>query len=343
MQKLVEFKDFDGHVITTHRKMLLLDEEKLKKFSTVIIDEDIIFRSIIPDQKAITIKELEKIKDNTTNPQLSKKIDKALRRARKDSLFKLPSFEYNDKEGRDGTSSEVDIPSFCMATHFCLRKASEERNLNEDTIVYIKPTKLKDLKYIMVSATANKDICNYYFGEDMVNFVACKKAKYEGKLNQYYEKSMSRACIDTSQDIFDSIKRWSGFERTITFKKYGKDILHFGNTEGFDEWAGDNIDVIGTPYHAEFLYRLFAFMVRADGDLTERMRPNYPIIRNGYSFRFTTYDNDALRTIHLWMIESELEQAVGRGRLLRNKCCVNLFSNFPLNQANLLLSEYEID
>jgi len=151
---------------------------------------------------------------------------------------------------------------------------------------------------------------------------------------------MSRACIETNQGIVDSIKKWSGFERTITFKKYSKDILHFGNTEGFDEWAGDDIDVIGTPYHAEFLYRLFAFMVGADGDLTERMRPNYPIIQNGYSFRFTTYENETLRDIHLWMIESELEQAVGRARLLRNKCYVNLFSNYPLRQANLLPSEY---
>ena len=33
------------------------------------------------------------------------------------------------------------------------------------------------------------------------------------------------------------------------------------------------------------------------------------------------------------MIESELEQAVGRARLLRNGNTVNLFSNFPLRQA----------
>jgi hypothetical protein len=33
------------------------------------------------------------------------------------------------------------------------------------------------------------------------------------------------------------------------------------------------------------------------------------------------------------MIESELEQAVGRARLLRENCTVDLYSNFPLRQA----------
>jgi hypothetical protein len=340
LQRLKEFESYTGNVITTHRRLLLFDEEILQKYAAIIIDEDIIFRSVIPDQKAISMKNLERIKRKTTNPQLAKKITQALKRAQKDSLFELPSIEYNHTEERDGISKEVDIPSFCMSTHFCIRKASEEPTLKEDTIVYIKPAKLKDMKYIMVSATANKDICNYYFGEDRVKFVECKKARYKGTLNQYYDRSMSRSCIDNSPGIIDTLKNWSEFKRTITFMKYRMDMLHFGNTEGFDEWAGEDIDVIGTPYHAEFLYRLFAFMVDADGELTERMKPNYPIRRNGYSFRLTTYENIMLRDIHLWMIESELEQAVGRARLLRNKCTVNLFSNYPLSQANLLPSEY---
>ena len=41
------------------------------------------------------------------------------------------------------------------------------------------------------------------------------------------------------------------------------------------------------------------------------------------------------------MIESELEQAVGRARLLRKECTVNLFSNFPLRQAIMKKSEYD--
>ena len=60
------------------------------------------------------------------------------------------------------------------------------------------------------------------------------------------------------------------------------------------------------------------------------------VTHNGYRFRFTTYKNENLRAIQFWMIESELEQAVGRARLLRNPCEVHLFSNFPLNQAEMV-------
>lgn len=51
-----------------------------------------------------------------------------------------------------------------------------------------------------------------------------------------------------------------------------------------------------------------------------------------------TFDESApmLRNIQFWMIESELEQAVGRARLTRCDRNVNLFSNFPLSQANII-------
>ena len=49
------------------------------------------------------------------------------------------------------------------------------------------------------------------------------------------------------------------------------------------------------------------------------------------------------RAIQFYMIESELEQAVGRARLLRCDCTVNLFSDFPLKQAELKESKYDTD
>ena len=41
------------------------------------------------------------------------------------------------------------------------------------------------------------------------------------------------------------------------------------------------------------------------------------------------------------IIETDLEQAVGRARLLRCDVTVKLFSNFPLRQAILVESEYD--
>jgi len=186
-----------------------------------------------------------------------------------------------------------------------------------------------------------EQLCRYYFGADNIDFSECKKARYEGTLNQYYDKSMSRACIDKNTSIINRIKKWSGLTHTISFKKYQKGDLHFGNTAGCDHLKGKNIDVIGTPHQTEWIYKLFANSIGLDFDAYARIKPNITAGHNGYRFRFTTYDDKILRAIQFYMIESELEQAVGRARLLRENCTVNLFSNFPLSQANLLKSEYD--
>jgi len=78
-----------------------------------------------------------------------------------------------------------------------------------------------------------------------------------------------------------------------------------------------------------------------DIDIDAKIKPNTTVDYNGYRFRFTTYDDEILRNIQFYMIESELEQAVGCARLLRCDCVVNLFSNFPLRQAEMKEFEYD--
>jgi len=49
-----------------------------------------------------------------------------------------------------------------------------------------------------------------------------------------------------------------------------------------------------------------------------------------------------LKNIQFWIISSELEQAVGRARLLRfEEGAVHLFSNFPVSQAVFREPEYD--
>ena len=124
-------------------------------------------------------------------------------------------------------------------------------------------------------------------------------------------------------------------DKVITFMKENIGYLHFGNTEGSNTLEGEDILIVGTPYHAEFLYKLVAFTVGIDFDENEEMTSQF-VMHNGYRFWFTTFKDEDMRAINFWMIESELEQAVGRARLLRNKCKVKLFSNFPLCQAKMI-------
>jgi hypothetical protein len=197
-----------------------------------------------------------------------------------------------------------------------------------------------NLKYIILSATANRDIYNFFFREERIQFYECRKVKYLGVLNQYPQYTMSRAFIDKNPDKFEKAIRHSGFDDIITFKKYKKGNYYFGKISGVDTLRGKNLTIIGTPHHPEWIYKLFLYSISHPllFEFYKNSKMRYQKIKhNGHQFYFMSFDKEAerLRDIQLWMIESELEQTVGRARLSRNSCTVNLFSDFPLRQANI--------
>lgn len=338
-----KLRTFKGSVITTHRYLLNMDEERLREYGAVIIDEDIIFKSVISNQGEITVRKLKKLSRKIIDRRLSAKIKKLLKAVKTQTCIELDGFEWDDENDDSSKPMTFDIPAFCMANHFYLRKKSKEENLKEDTIAFLKPVTFKNVKYIMVSATVSEEICYQYFGEDNVNFYVCKRAEYKGSLYQYPQKSMSRSCLKNNQGIVRRLieKFHLDEDNVITFMKENIGNLHFGNTEGSNSLEGKDILVIGTPYHAEFLYKLAAFSMGIDFDEDEKMTLQ-DVIYNGYAFKFTTFENEELRAVHFWMLESELEQAVGRARLLRNDCNVYLFSNFPLSQSKMV-EDFEYD
>lgn len=336
MGKREKLRKWDGCVITTHRYLLSMDKERLDEFDSIIIDEDILFKSVISNQEEISISKLEKLKKKTTDPQLKEKAKELLKAAKTQSCIEMEGFEWEEDEG-DKPPIAFDLPAFCRAERFYLRKAENEKNLKEDTFAFLKPVYFPGEKYIMVSATADKEICGWFFGEEDVEFYECEKAEFKGELKQYYQKSMSRSCLANNPGMVEMLKSQFAMkdDNVITFMNQNIGELHFGNTEGSNMLEGQDILVVGTPYHAEFLYKLAAFSMEVEFDEDEKMSLQ-TIEHNGYRFRFTTFQDVGLRKIHLWMIESELEQAVGRARLLRNECTVHLFSNFPLNQSKMI-------
>lgn len=339
MKKREKLKTWDGCVITTHRYLLSMEKERLDGFDSITIDEDILFKSIISNQGEISVPTLKKLKKKTKNPHLKDKIRKLLKAAEGQFCIELESIEWDEEdEDEEGNKKmQFDLSAFCRAEYFYIRKREDDKNLKVDMVAFLKPAEFPGAKYIIVSATADEEIYGWYFGKENVDFYECKKAEYKGKLKQYYEKSMSRSSMAENPGIVEKLVRRFGLSinNLITFKSQGKGELHFGNTEGSNMLEGQDILVVGTPYHIEFLYKLVAFSMGVEFEEDEKMTKQ-TTEHNGYRFKFTTFSDADLRHIHLWMIESELEQAVGRARLLRNKCTVHLFSNFPLGQAEMI-------
>ena len=336
-----ELRNFHGCVITTHKYLLTMDKKRLNEFDAIIVDEDILFKSVVSNQCEISLSDLRKLLKAPIDNLVKHKIQKLLHRSQNKLCIKLDSFEWTDNSDKL-RQIPVDIPAFCAATHFYIRNKVNERNLSEDTVVFIKPaTFFDDIKYIIVSATADHSIYSKFFGANQVSFYECKQARYLGNLFQYPQISMSRTSLESHPGLIRRLMRHFNLDErhVITFLKEKIGFLHFGNTEGSNSLEGEDILVVGTPYHADFLYKLIAFTMGLEFD-EDSEATQMPVEHNGYQFWFTTFKNSELQAVQFWMIESELEQAVGRARLLRNSCNVYLFSNFILSQA-LIIKDFD--
>ena len=115
---------------------------------------------------------------------------------------------------------------------------------------------------------------------------------------------------------------------------------HFGNSAGTDIYKGKNGVIIGTPHLNEESYKLIACYLGVDMDRADCQIKRRKVRYNGFEFSLMSYEEPILRRIQLYMISSELEQSIGRSRLLRNDAKVFVFSNFPCQQAIIHQEDY---
>ncbi len=92
---------------------------------------------------------------------------------------------------------------------------------------------------------------------------------------------------------------------------------------------GQDISVIGLPNSPVEIYNLYGM---AFHETPSAMFPQFAEYK-GYKFHCMTFKNKILREIQFTIINSNLEQAIGRARLLRNNCTVKVFARFPISQA----------
>ena len=113
-----KFETCGGHVITTHRKLLSMDEKILKKFDVIIIDEDIVLKSVIPNQVSITVSDLRKLIKTMDKEvrrgsitlrmyrRLYKKVLGVLKAIETKTLFTLDSFDWEAEADPDKIKKE---------------------------------------------------------------------------------------------------------------------------------------------------------------------------------------------------------------------------------------------
>lgn len=322
---------FDGHILMTHERFLYLNPKSpILEDRKVIIDEDILSTAFA----TVTVD----IKD----------IDQALKMSYFSEKEKTRLYEiktggmYQRYSSRAGAFLMEDIlPDQFNEIQTNILDLLNAKVLvkGENTITFIKTKRFPTYNVIIMSATVNPDLYKWLMYVPIETYM-CKQAKYTGKLIQYTDSSYSRKKLTTDNNceyLLNQIKSVVGDNAVITFKccesKFDTQY-HYGAIEGLNALEGQDIAVVGLPNTDEKVYKLYGMLMGVDHN---RDTWKYKKIQyNGYEFYLNTFSDYRLRTIQLWMIESNLEQAVGRARLLRHDCTVTVFARFPIDQAEIV-------
>jgi hypothetical protein len=322
---------YSGTVLTTHTKGIY----NMFKNNTIIFDED-------PLNQLIKVKTL-KIGDlitmevfPETKNEIAAMIDYLRNKLPAGQIVDTPLFAMDYDSLVDNvlkTNIESNLIDF-MDSQFIYK------DVNDVNLIHfiIKNNALDNLiqsgkKIIIMSATASTTIWSKLVQN--IQIFDLMNVKQQGKIIQHTKLSFSRSSLNAHRDIVDKV----GDLPAITFAEYKnlfnnpvKD-MHFGNCSGYNSLNGQDIAVVGTPHLPNFIYLLYAKVLGATLTSRDSQTTMQQITWNGFRFKFNTYKNEMLREVQLALIESELVQAVGRNRTLRNNCITHLYSNLPLKST----------
>lgn len=335
-KELSKTKAYAGTIVTTHQRLPYIFSPETLKTHQIIIDEDIIntiFKTEVIDRKSISylitrkylsIYALERLKyfssENSKNYGLYKKHIRL-------EPINLPT-EVMDRISND-PNIDWNVENFLNA---------DATMATETEVYYAWITNLPMQKLIILSATIDDQVYAGFFKNRHIKFYKTDSVRYKGKIIQYTDKSYSRAWINQHINQYDKITEYYKHKDcySITFKLYSSDDdpLHFGNTEGMDEYSDKDLLVFGTPYHNELVYKFMAAVMDYDIQAINSAQLNHRLVeQNEYRFYFFTYDDPVLQRIQLYLISAALEQSVGRARLINNDNTVYVYSNMPVSQA----------
>lgn len=231
--------------------------------------------------------------------------------------------------------------------------------LKQDKYIHtVSGTALKQLskyKVIVMSATIDDEIhpmfIKKYLPEKQILFKDISNVETKGKIMCNCGYAFSRHGLTNKSEkqdqALEQILSSDKYNNIITFKdnnlidveKYNKTkILHYGATEGIDAYKGQNLCVIGTPHNNSVLYEAYYVLLTGNNPVSDTWKVK-EVEKYGYKFSINTYENeeDSLLTrIQLYMLYSEIIQAVGRARILRTDAKVYVFSALPLPNATII-------
>ena len=252
----------------------------------------------------------------------------------------MPTFALNDFEYiQEILITQMSSPSPVLNFLGCKVFIVDEREPGVIYFIKARP-EFPEKKIIILSATANEWIYNQMFG-NRIKFYDLGNVELQGNLVQDMSFSFSRRSLSNAK-VLEYAGEKAKDMLILTFIEYKSKFktaikeVHFGNCRGTDTLNGEKLAIIGTPHMQVGTYLLLAYQLGLKLSPTDYKMSRQRVEYNGMEFIFYTFENPMLRNIQFFFIESELRQAVGRARLVRQpEADVLLMSNYPLPEAKI--------
>ena len=221
----------------------------------------------------------------------------------------------------------------------------------KDRIVFVGCRRLPERieKYIVASASASRSLYEAYLTGD-IEFLDMPAIIHQGQLILHPEKSFANwsllgdSKIKRLEKIQEILQLHPGVpvicsktcKNALPAEEQERIVCTFGAAEGLNSYQGSDLVVIGLLNRPDYIYKLLAVSLGHKLGLDTTLElANQRVRRKGFEFYAFTFDNELLQEIQLSMVETELEQAVGRARLVSHECRVDLFTNIPLLQCSI--------
>lgn len=312
-------------VLTTHIRAMMNEYQH----DTIIFDEDPLDSLI--EIKRLDTKDLHIINNGQFSQEATREALTYINSIKPGEMTETPRYAVDYEQLLPAilwSDVSSNVIRFFDSTYF----TKDERY--DHVVHYITKRELpSDKKIIILSATAPIPIYKKLFG-DRLEVIDIGNVINQGNVEQHTNRSFSRSSL-TKVDL-DEIKELVGNKPVITFQSFSDKInsdnleIHYGNCEGFDSLKGQDIVVLGTPHLNNIFYFLYAKVLGIKLDDEGYLMRHQKIEWNGFRFMFMSFNDEQLRTIQLSLIESELQQAVGRARTIRTDAKVMVYSNLPL-------------
>lgn len=203
-----------------------------------------------------------------------------------------------------------------------------------------------DKRLIVLSATADQHVYESAVGGRGCDFWELPPVEHTGRILQYW-LNYSRSALRKPGKLkaaCECVEQYAPNAQVITYQCLStcKELntasgVYFGNLRGKDILKGKDVAVVGAHRRPPVTYALTAAALGMGYAIKDFSRQDHtPVRDNGYEFSLMTYRYcEGLRRAQLWLVGSEMVQAVGRARALRENCTVTVFSDYPVPQADI--------